>query len=336
MRTSVGDVRGGAWADSRHEREYSTCVLAQLVVKMSFLVASLSGWPSGWLSDCPTVWLFVPQVMSIFFGVLWNLASVDFSGSPEASAVLRGAAAPLRYVMDHDVPQLKALGLTTEPLAGVLAANIFGKDEGDGELRLSSADIEHILQYLQELINPQIGWGATFPLPTGFVMLNVVISDAHKLLLLSSSGTGFIAHCIDGLMLDMQIRADIEGNVRANAQRNYSEVFQQLALFEPGRVAILAEEKTVRPALEAVAAGSIWSEDVSQDAASSAVIDEAKKCAENALSLLWPPQGKDTKQKASPQQASTGQRHLMMSYQVRPSLSFTAASVRASLLTRSV
>ena len=46
------------------------------------------------------------NVMSIFFGVLWNLASIDFSDSPDALAVLRSAAGSLRYAMDNNVVQL--------------------------------------------------------------------------------------------------------------------------------------------------------------------------------------------------------------------------------------
>ena len=125
------------------------------------------------------------NVMGIFFGVLWNLASIDFSDSPEALVVLRGAAGSLRYAMDNGVPQLRDLGLTTDLYANILAANLFGKDEGDGELKLGPADIEQIVGYFTEMAKPA-SWGAMFPLPPGFVMLNLAVSDAHKLLVLNS------------------------------------------------------------------------------------------------------------------------------------------------------
>ena len=147
-------------------------------------------------------------------------------------------------------------------------------------------------------------------------MLNVCISDAHKLLLLNSTETAFIDHCVAGLMLDTEVRADVETTLRATAMRNYAEVFQQVALFEPGRDALVAEEKTVRPALEAVLSGTTWGEDP-QGADLCTMIEEAKNCAENALSLLFPQkQGKatDEKQKAS-EPGSLDGRHIMMSYQ---------------------
>ena len=43
--------------------------------------------------------------------------------------------------MDNSVPQLADLGLTTGLFANILAANLFGKDEGDGELKLGQDDI---------------------------------------------------------------------------------------------------------------------------------------------------------------------------------------------------
>ena len=68
------------------------------------------------------------NVMSLFYGVLWNLASIDFSDSPDALAVLRSAAGSLRYAMDNSVPQLADFCLTSGVFANLLAANLFGKD----------------------------------------------------------------------------------------------------------------------------------------------------------------------------------------------------------------
>ena len=175
------------------------------------------------------------NVMSIFFGALWNLASLDFSQSPDALAMLRGAAAPLRYAMDHEMPQLGQLGMTNRLFACLVAANLFGRDEdGDGPLKLTQEDVGHTLVYFSELNKPTIGWGAIFPLPPGTVMRNLCISDTHKQLLLDHE-ISFIQHCVDGLLLDPDVRADAAPSLRATAQRSYAEVFQQIVLFEPGR-----------------------------------------------------------------------------------------------------
>ncbi len=243
------------------------------------------------------------NIMSIFYGVLWNLASIDFSNSPEALVVLRGAAGALRYAMDHGVPQLQDLGLTTDVFAAILAANLFGKDEGDGELKLGPADIKQILGYFAEMTTGT-SWGGMFPLPTGFVMLNLAVSDAHKLLLLENDE--FIPHCIDGLMLDMEVRKDTETVARATTQRNYAELFQQVALFQPGRKALLAAGKPVQLALEAVVAASIWIDPQDEERT---IIEAAKTSAGNTLSLLNP-QAKDGKQA---QEIGPKTPHLMMS-----------------------
>ena len=107
-------------------------------------------------------------------------------------------------------------------------------------------------------------------------------------------------------MLDMEVRKDAETVARATTQRNYAELFQQVALFEPGRKALLAEEKTVRLALEAVVAGSIWTDPQGE---ARTIIDQAKKSAENTLSLLYPP----VKEGKEGQEISPEVRHLMMS-----------------------
>ena len=240
------------------------------------------------------------NVMSFFFGVLWNLAALDFSRSPEALAMLRGAAGPLRYAMEHDMPQLATLGLTCRTFACILAANLFGKDEEDegGLLQLGQDSMEPIIRHFQENIQPRI-YGSMFPLSSGFQVLNLTISDYHKTQLLQVSN--FIPHIIAGLMLDMEIRPDTELGIRACTQRNYAEVFQQLALFEPGRKALIAEEKIVRAALEAVVSGDSWHD------------DEARKCAESTLSLLFPSARPTDREKLHRESVDPGTRHIMMS-----------------------
>ena len=230
------------------------------------------------------------NVMSFFFGVLWNLACLDFSDHGEATALLRSAATPLRYAMENDMIQLRDLGLTTRTFSCMLAANLFGRDEADGVLRLKQDDIDLIVLYLREMVAP-VKWGAIFPLPTGSVMLNLSISDAQKLLLLNNPD--FIPHAIDGLMIDSEIRTEVTPEARAVAQRNYAELFQQIALFEPGREALLAAE-CVRPALPAVveqgqmllAAGTAATGGTAPAGAAKSV-EGAIRCAQNTLSMLF-------------------------------------------------
>ena len=68
-----------------------------------------------------------------------------------------------------------------------------------------------------------------------------------------------------------------------------------------GRKALIAEEKIVRAALEAVVSGDSWHD------------DEARKCAESTLSLLFPSARPTDREKLHRESVDPGTRHIMMS-----------------------
>jgi hypothetical protein len=70
---------------------------------------------------------------------------------------------------------------------------------------------------------------------TGRGMLNFCISDAAKLMLLTTPG--FIPHLVNALLLDPEHPRNVDGSpeaVRAIVQRDFAECIQQLSLFAPG------------------------------------------------------------------------------------------------------
>ena len=133
-------------------------------------------------------------------------------------------------------------------------------------------------------------------------VLSLCISDAHKELLLSNPG--FISHCIDGLLLSVEVRPELSQPVRASVQRNYAEVFQQLALYEPGKLALISAADTVRPALEAVATGG------------GGLCENAVRTARTVLDLLRESAPLATTSGVGPGDGSgrDGRAHIMISY----------------------
>jgi len=154
------------------------------------------------------------------------------------------------------------LGVSTGMIAGLLAAEVFGRDEGD-TMQLSQADVDDIIKIMKLVVTGELMGGA-IPLTTFHceVLRNVCVSDLHKNLVLANPDA--IPHLLSGLFLDpdhpMGLRAKeilgpqaipTPGDVQAVYQQNYAEALAQLALFPAGKDALIADE-SVTAALEAV------------------------------------------------------------------------------------
>ena len=231
------------------------------------------------------------NVMAYLWAVVFNLAMLDFSGAPEAEAKLRGAGPQIRYMIDHEIIQVKTIGLTSKSWGSALAANLFGRLEGgESQLALQQTDVDGLLVFMDMILLGE-AWGAMFPLPLGHILLNLCVSDTNKELLLASPK--FMPFLLGGFLLDDSQRPDTDVPVRSVVQRNHVEALQQMALFGPGKQALL-QESAVLPALEAVVARGFS--------------DEARECAHNAMFAL-----SDTDGHTGPQQEQM-QMHIMLSY----------------------
>jgi hypothetical protein len=98
-----------------------------------------------------------------------------------------------------------------------------------------------------------VGYMGRLMKPTAdrMLVLELVISDANKMLLLANPI--FIQYLISGLFLDPDHpRADLKDEIKLWNQQTHAECFAQLALFPPGRDTLL-ENAAVSEALLAVA-----------------------------------------------------------------------------------
>ena len=137
-----------------------------------------------------------------------------------------------------------------------------------------------------------IGYGGLIgkPTVTSMQVLELCISDMTKPLLLAN--TTFIPYLINGLFLDPDHpRADLKDEITLWNQETHVECLAQLALFPPGRDALL-QNPAVSEALVAVA--------------QQGMSEQARDYAQAALMAL---SGDEL------QMRTEGQKHLMLSYQ---------------------
>ena len=137
-----------------------------------------------------------------------------------------------------------------------------------------------------------IGVAGRLSKPTAdrIMILELCISDMTKPLLLANSG--FIPYLINGLFLDPDHpQADLKDEIKLWNQETHAECLAQLALFPPGRDALL-QNPAVSEALVAVA--------------EQGMSEQARDYAKAALMAL---SGDELKMRTE------GQKHLMLSYQ---------------------
>jgi hypothetical protein len=185
----------------------------------------------------------------------------------------------LAQVLDNPLVVVSGYGAETGVSATRIAAQVWGRDDDGGGLTFKQQDVDQIL-YFADHRGPA---AALFPMTEGhgLSILSLCVSDTHKELLLASSG-GCIALLVDSLLLDVehprQENAALTGvtdweAAKAPVQRDFAEAIAQLALFEPGRAALL-RDPTVAEALQQVAAEG-WTEEarLSAEAALAALSD---------------------------------------------------------------
>jgi hypothetical protein len=236
---------------------------------------------------------------------LYNSGLFDYSEANAAS--MRKAAPSIRFILDHPPPHdyVSDLHLNSSMIFSFLAVHVFGRDEGD-TMQLRQDDIDNVVGLLSTFhLDISLSW---FPLPALWseCMLSLSVSDHHKLLLLENLDA--IPHLISGLFLDpdhphglrakevlqFEAAAPTPLDIQAVYQQNYTEALEQLALFAPGKEALLRDEAAVA-ALETV---------VKQG-----MTDEAKEHARGALMAL---RGIDEDDDVA---VPT---HIMLSYLLRP------------------
>lgn len=254
-------------------------------------------------------------VMGIATG-LYNKHLYFFEFGKVNRTAVRGAASSIRYVLDNPLPWLEDMHcntntwtvryhllascmmnhLTARMRQGYLAASVYGRDEDDSVMALRQRDVDDGLQMCLRLLDGSVP--VNLRAEWSDVVLNISISDNHKLLLLKSPALWELMKA--GLFTDPEHprgpngSAPLPDDLRAAAQRSYTEALLQLALFPSGREAI-QEEASVMKALEEVA--------------DHGMSPEAREHAEGALLAV---SDKEMQQASS----GGGPKHVMLSYQV--------------------
>jgi hypothetical protein len=216
------------------------------------------------------------SVMSVWYGGLDFLDKLRL-GSPEAAPIvekLRSAGVDaFRFILDNPLAYLRVLGLETAPTAVRVAALVWGRDEDSG-LEFTQEDIDQVVQLADLRSERMSGPSAIFfPLHEGFALSlkNLCVSDANKLLLLRADG--MLRVVVDALLLDPDHPAQVAHpgfeSAKVQVQRDIAEALHQLAVFPPGREALLADETCAEALQQVVERG--WSKEA-QEFAQSALV----------------------------------------------------------------
>ena len=204
------------------------------------------------------------NTLVLYEAILGMYVSNMYEFSKPIASAIRDSAASFRFMIDYPPPYqfVSELGFTQGMMTSLMATKVFGRDEGD-TMQLRQDDIDAVLAVLQQHIEGTFMSG-TLPIdPTwSECLLAISVSDHHKALLLENPVA--IPHLTLGLFLDpdhprglraKEILHDAANptpvHVQQYFQRNYTEALEQLALFGPGREALLRDEAAA-VALEAV------------------------------------------------------------------------------------
>ena len=229
----------------------------------------------------------------VVFFLLWLLKLLDGEALEEIEEKLRAAKPALRFLTDAPITSMTEFGWTSSAFTKLIAANLFGKDEGNA-FNFVQTDVDDIVENETEMLRPT-SWGKIWQLSLNQCrgLLNLCISDAAKPLLLNN--TAFLPLLILGLMLDGDHpRQDTADEIKTKIQRDYAECIQQLSLFPPALSVLRADARIIKAL------------DVLVDTALS---EGAKDCARGALIQLCPERTKHLA--PSTEQA----KHIMISYQ---------------------
>lgn len=216
---------------------------------------TLAAYARVGLSDDTNTLSICYSMEGLLYGGLYGL-------SDDNAAAIRAAAPSFRFVLDNPVVMMAEMGYTTATSAGLLTAEVFGRDEGD-VMQMSQADIDNLVKLMNFMFHGK--WlGGAFGLPEiwSHVWRNICVSDCHKQFVLANPDA--IPQLVSALFLDpdhpMGLRAkEILGpqatptpiEMQAVYQQNHAEALAQIALFPDGKAALLEDDSTTA-ALEAL------------------------------------------------------------------------------------
>jgi hypothetical protein len=225
--------------------------------------------------------------------VLFALGLLNIGGSqPGCETKIRGAAGALAFCLENSLELAEAIGMTTGAFAAKLCCSVFGRDEGGSEFTFQQQHVDTLTTSWSQVVRAVGYWGTIQPTADSIQALELSISDRNKPLLLANKE--FIPYLVDALLLDSDHpRAGMEEDLKIWCQDHHVECLAQLAVYEPAREALL-QDPTVLPALRAVAEAGLSAE--ARELAGAALLALSDKKLEMVME---------------------GQKHVMLSYQVR-------------------
>lgn len=212
---------------------------------------------------------------------------------PACRARVRSVASGLVFILEHPLDVLDAIGWTTDSAAVQMLCALFGRDETGSQFKFTQPQVDSLLRRWSNIVLGEGLLGKGFkPTEETIFILELSISDVNKKLMLANDG--FVAYLLSGLFIDPNHpRANLSDDIKRWNQTVHAESICQVALFPPGRDALL-QNPTVDDALVAVAEKGLS--------------EEARDFAQAALAAL-----RDEKL----QVRAEGQKHIMLSCKFR-------------------
>jgi hypothetical protein len=211
---------------------------------------------------------------------------------PGCEAKIRGAAGALAFCLENSLDAIEDMGMTSGSVAASLCCSVFGRDEGGSEFTFQQQHVDTLTTSWSQVVRAVGYWGTIQPTADSIQALELSISDRNKPLLLANKE--FIPYLVDALLLDSDHpRAGMEEDLKIWCQDHHVECLAQLAVYEPARE-VLLQDPTVLPALRAVAEAGLSAE--ARELAGAALLALSDKKLEMVME---------------------GQKHVMLSYQVR-------------------
>ena len=242
------------------------------------------------------------NVNSVQWGALWFLE--ELLASPRAAdaiiARLRSAGVDaFRYILDHPLVMMGDLGYETGPQSTKIAAIVWGRDDDGGGIAFKQTDIDKLVFVADPRNHPAFALTNPITVLSGRIMLNLSISEINKDLLLNAEG--LIPLWVDSLLVrsDHPWRSQPDfARIAPVVQRDFTEAFAQLAVYPPGREALLQDPNAVEALRQVAAVG---------------LVEEARRHAESALAALSDHQPEEYPDENENDEAM--EKHLMISYQ---------------------
>ena len=156
---------------------------------------------------------------------------------PGCEGQIRARAPALAFCMDNNLLAIRSMHGTSAQAACQLAANVFGRDD-DSDLAFSTEHVHELMGFWTRIVNA-VGTHKMFPPSAEYLSVHIMCkSDDNKDKLLAHHE--FLPMLISGLLLtEDHPRLPLAEPIHSWCQAMHAECLMQLAVFPPGKAALL-------------------------------------------------------------------------------------------------